>query len=98
MSSRAAEFNNKIQQKYGEQSQVESKMKEIAREMHNPRYSEAKKNYLKKLIERTVITSSIQVSFRFSLFNFLLLYKILTILVLNNRKYFTLLGLNKVRC
>lgn len=61
MSIIASELNNKIQQKYGEQSQIEFKLKEIAREMKNPRYSEAKKTYLKKLIERSVITSSIQV-------------------------------------
>uniref|UniRef100_A0A915EDG1 Zinc-hook domain-containing protein n=1 Tax=Ditylenchus dipsaci TaxID=166011 RepID=A0A915EDG1_9BILA len=57
---KASTLNNLIYQKSGEQTQIATKIKELAKELNNPRYTKAKQNYLDKLIERAVTQSTIE--------------------------------------
>jgi DNA repair protein RAD50 len=56
----ANELNNKIQRKEGEQSQIQQKLSDIQRDMTNPKYADAKKNYVELLVERTVTAGAIE--------------------------------------
>jgi hypothetical protein len=61
LNQRAVEVNNQIHQKNGEQLQLRKKIDELKKQLTEPRYENAKKLLLDKVVEKNIITSAIEV-------------------------------------
>lgn len=61
LNQRAVDVNNQIHQKNGEQLQLSKKIDELKKQLADPRFADAKKMYMDKLVERHVISAAIEV-------------------------------------
>ena len=64
LNQKTVEVNNQIYQKTGEQVQLRKKIEDLKKQLADPRYEGAKKDYLDKLVDRQIISATIDVGFR----------------------------------